>query len=50
MDERIKKIRAIEKLYLNAGEYGVASNIRGIVMPIENYVILENKYDFIVAI
>lgn len=41
---------AIEKLYLNAGEYGVASNIRGIVMPIEDYVILENSYDFIVAV
>ena len=41
---------AIEKLYSNANEYGVSSNIRGIVKPIEDYVIQANSYDFIMAV
>ena len=36
---------AIEKLYDNAKELGVASSINGIVETIENYHIKENKYD-----
>ena len=41
---------AIEKLYENAEEYGVASHIRGIVKPIEEYSIDKNHYDFILAV
>lgn len=41
---------AINKLYDNAKELGVASSINGIVEPIENYPIKENKYDLIIAV
>ena len=41
---------AIEKLCENAREYQVDSYIEGIVMPIEEYFISENSYDFIMAI
>ena len=41
---------AIEKLHANAAEHGVSSMVRGIVAPIEDYVIRENYYDFIMAI
>lgn len=41
---------AIEKLYANAEEYGVASNICGIVKPIEDYSIKESNYDLIMAV
>ncbi len=41
---------AIEKLYDNAKEFGVASSINGIVDTIENYPIKENKYDLIIAV
>lgn len=41
---------AIEKLYENAEELGVASSISGIVETIENYPIGENKYDLALAI
>lgn len=41
---------AIEKLYMNASEHGVAPFIRGYVDSIENYVIGQNCYDFIIAV
>lgn len=41
---------AIEKLHTNAMKYGVASNIHGIVKPIEDYVIRKNEYDLIIAV
>ena len=41
---------AIEKLYANAEEYGVTSNICGIVKPIECYPIKENNYDLIIVV
>ncbi len=41
---------AIDKLYDNAKELGVASSINGIVEPIENYPVKENKYDLIIAV
>lgn len=41
---------AIEKLYDNAKELGVASSINGIVDTIENFPIKENKYDLIIAV
>ena len=41
---------AIEKLYENAEELGVASSINGIVETIENYPVVENKYDLVLAI
>ena len=41
---------AIEKLYQNAREYGVESNINGVVQPIEDFEIAENTYDFIIAV
>lgn len=41
---------AINKLYENATEYGVASNIHGIVKPIEDYAIKKNKYNLIIAV
>ena len=36
---------AIEKLYANADEYGVTSNICGIVKSIDDYQIKERNYD-----
>ncbi len=41
---------AIEKLNDNAENLGVGSSINGIVAPIENYSIKENKYDLIIAV
>ncbi len=41
---------AIEKLYSNANEYNVSSNICGVVKPIEEYDIQKDKYDFIIAV
>lgn len=41
---------AIEKLYFNASEHGVLSNIRGIIKAIEDYGIQEKSYDFIIAV
>lgn len=41
---------AIQKLCANANEYGVLSNIQGIVKPIEAFAIKENYYDFIMAV
>lgn len=41
---------AIEKLYENAKELGVASSINGITQPIENYCIEANKYDLVIAV
>ena len=41
---------AIEKLYENAEELGVASRINGIVETIENYPVGENKYDLVLAV
>lgn len=41
---------AIEKLYLNAEEYGVSSNIQGIVKAIEDFKVKKNKYDLIIAV
>lgn len=41
---------AIEKLHTNATKYGVASNIHGIVKPIEDYVIRKNEYNLIIAV
>lgn len=41
---------AIEKLKYNAEKYNVASSIKGIVAPIEEYSIPENSYDLIMAI
>ena len=41
---------AIEKLSFNAEKYGVSEYIRGVVKPIEEYTIKENKYDFIIAV
>ena len=41
---------AIEKLLDNAKEYGVETSVYGIVAPIENFVIKENDYDFILAV
>ncbi len=41
---------AIEKLYANAEEYGVKSNIQGIIKPIEDFAIEKGKYDLILAI
>ena len=41
---------AIEKLYENAEELGVASSINGIVESIENYPVGENKYDLVIAV
>lgn len=41
---------AIEKLYANADEYGVASNIFGIVKAIDDYEIKEDHYDLIMAV
>lgn len=41
---------AIEKLNDNAKSYGVDKIIHGIVSPIEEFNIVENKYDFIMSI
>lgn len=41
---------AIEKLYVNAKEYVVQSNIHGVVNTIEEFAVKENYYDFIMAI
>ena len=41
---------AIEKLYENAEELGVAPSINGIVESIENYPVGENKYDLVLAV
>lgn len=41
---------AIEKLFLNAKEHGVSSNINGIIQPIEDYPIPDNYYDLIIAV
>jgi len=41
---------AIEKLFLNAKENGVSSNINGIIQPIEDYPIPVNYYDLIIAV
>lgn len=41
---------AIEKLCANAKAYGVASNICGIVKPIEEYLIQNTSYDLIIAV
>lgn len=41
---------AIEKLAENAGHYGVSQNIHGFVQPIEDYQILRNHYDWILAV
>ena len=41
---------AIEKLYENAEELGVASGINGIVESIEDYPVGENKYDLVLAV
>ena len=37
---------AIEKLYVNANEYGVQSNIHGVVNTIEEFAVKEKYYDF----
>jgi len=41
---------AIEKLYSNANEYNVSSNICGVVKSIEEYDVQKDKYDFIIAV
>lgn len=41
---------AIDKLKENAKQYGVTSHINGVVDAIENYVIPEKSYDFIMAV
>ena len=41
---------AIEKLSENARKYGVEKNIRGIVLPIEEFEIKEDYYDLIIAV
>lgn len=41
---------AIEKLIENAKHYGVSQNIHGFVQPIEDYPILQNHYDWILAV
>lgn len=41
---------AIEKLEENAVKYNVASSVKGVVAPIEEYFISENSYDFIMAV
>jgi 2-polyprenyl-3-methyl-5-hydroxy-6-metoxy-1,4-benzoquinol methylase len=41
---------AIEKLYENAEEQGIATSINGIVETIENYPVGENKYDLVIAV
>lgn len=41
---------AIEKLYANANEYGVQSNIHGVVNTIEEFAVKENYYDFVMAV
>lgn len=41
---------AIEKLCMNAKEYGVSSNIEGIVKAIEDFEVKKNQYDLIIAV
>ncbi len=41
---------AIEKLYENAEKYGVTSNINGLTQSIEDFRIVNNKYDLIIAV
>ena len=41
---------AIEKLYENAEDQGIATSINGIVETIENYPVGENKYDLVIAV
>lgn len=41
---------AIEKLYQNAEYHSVSSNINGVVSSIEDYPILPNSYDLIIAV
>lgn len=41
---------AIEKLYVNAEEYGVSSNIKAKVQAIEDYQIENDSYDLIIAV
>lgn len=41
---------AIEKLDDYAKEHGVASSVKGMVMPIEDFSIEENKYDWVMAV
>ena len=41
---------AIEKLYSNAKEYGVADNIHGAVSTIEDYTIKDGYFDLVIAV
>lgn len=41
---------AIEKLYANAKEYDVHSNIHGVVNTIEEFIVKEKYYDFIIVV
>lgn len=41
---------AIEKLQENAEAQGVAESVKGIVAPIEEYQIVENSYDLVLAV
>lgn len=41
---------AIEELNENAKEFGVEKSINGMAVPIEQYKVQENKYDFIFAV
>lgn len=41
---------AIEKLGMNAINYGVSENINGVVNSIEDYLIRENYYDLVIAV
>lgn len=41
---------AIKKLEENAGKFNVASSVKGIIAPIEEYPIAENAYDVIMAV
>lgn len=41
---------AIEKLHMNANKYGVSESVRGVVSSIEDYLIRENYYDWVIAV
>lgn len=41
---------AIEKLHQNAEVYGVSQSIRGLVQPIDTFLISPNHYDWIIAV
>ncbi len=41
---------AIEKLSTNAKTYGVEGRIRGVVSPIEDFTIIKDAYDMIIAV